>query len=34
MRENIILIDEAGLAAANGGLRACAAPVFRPDDRP
>lgn len=34
MRENVILIDEAGLAAANGGLRACAAPVFRPADVP
>ncbi len=34
MRENIVLIDEAGLAAANGGLRACAAAVFRPADVP
>ena len=34
MRENIVLIDEAGLAAANSGLRACAAPVFRPADVP
>jgi FkbH-like protein len=32
--ENVILIDEVALVAANGGLRACAAPVFAPADVP
>jgi FkbH-like protein len=32
--ENVILIDEVALAAAGGGLRACAAPVFSPADVP
>src|SRR5262249_32827195 len=32
--ENVIDVDEVSLAAANGGLRRCAARLFRPDDVP
>lgn len=32
--ENVIDVDEVSLVAANGGLRRCAAGLFRPDDVP
>ncbi|MGI8446908.1 MAG: hypothetical protein ACR2MP_06955 [Streptosporangiaceae bacterium] len=34
LADNILLVDEPGLVQAGGGLRACAAPVYPPQDVP